>query len=389
MDIEEILGTLREQIESLKEIEKERYSNPEKVYKEVQRIAEAAEQSLDVLEEEIEELMESQDDDDDDDDGTSREEELEAYKKAANEGDTDAMMALGEIFSDKYWNYDLKESDTTSAIEWYKKAAELGVKDAMMALGEIYEHESEETLPEAAAWYEKAFTEGDKRAAGALMRLFYRTKDYEKTYEWIQKGQEQDVESSDAQYFLGLLHMKGNGPVPQDGKKAQTYLEKAAEAGNTTAMLSVGDMYRDGVGVDTDREKALSWYKMVKDKDVDFDANVAYWKLKEPEANDWFFEVMRDVLAEQLGVEREDIERDSKFIDDLGADSLDIVEIIMAVEETWWTEIHDEEAEEMKTVQDLIDTLIRKYQNGECRIETEERPLEILYSRKRKSYLRE
>ena len=39
MDIEEILGTLREQIESLKEIEKERYSNPEKIYKEVQRIA--------------------------------------------------------------------------------------------------------------------------------------------------------------------------------------------------------------------------------------------------------------------------------------------------------------------------------------------------------------
>ena len=96
MDIEEILGTLREQSESLKKIEKERYSNPEKVYKEVQRIAEEAEQSLDELEEEIKELMESQDDDDD---GTSREEELEAYKKAANEGDTDAMMALGEILS--------------------------------------------------------------------------------------------------------------------------------------------------------------------------------------------------------------------------------------------------------------------------------------------------
>lgn len=388
MDIEEILGTLREQIGSLKEIEKERYSNPEKIYKEVQRIAEEAEQSLDELEEEIEELMESQDDDDDDDDdGTSREEELEAYKKAANEGDTDAMMALGEIFSDKYWNYDLKESDTTSAIEWYKKAAELGVKDAMMALGAIYEYESEETLPEAVAWYEKAFAAGDKCAAGALMRLFYRAKDYEKTYEWIQKGQAQDADSSDAQYFLGLLHMKGNGPVPQDGKKAQTYLEKAAEAGNTTAMLVVGDMYRDGIGIEVDHEKALALYKTRKDKG-DWEASIAYWKLKKPEANDWVFAVLRDVLVEQLGVDEDDIGLNSEFIEDLGADSLDIVEIIMAVEEIWWVEIHDEEAEKLSTVQDLVDWLVRKYQQGECRIENGERPLEILYSRKRKSYLR-
>lgn len=97
---------------------------------------------------------------------------------------------------------------------------------------------------------------------------------------------------------------------------------------------------------------------------------------------------MRDVLVEQLCVERDDVERDSKFIDDLGADSLDIVEIIMAVEETFGAEICDEEAEEMKTVQDLDDTMIRKYQNGECTIENGERPLEILYSRHRKSYLR-
>ena len=60
-------------------------------------------------------------------------------------------MALGEIFSDSYWCYDLNEPDTTVAAEWYKKAAERGVKDAMMALGAIYDHGSEATLPEAAA----------------------------------------------------------------------------------------------------------------------------------------------------------------------------------------------------------------------------------------------
>ncbi len=96
---------------------------------------------------------------------------------------------------------------------------------------------------------------------------------------------------------------------------------------------------------------------------------------------------MRDVLVEQLCVERDDVERDSKFIDDLGTESLDIVGIVMMVEETSYVELPDEEVENVSTVQDLVDTLARKYKNGECMIENGERPLEILYSRKRRSYL--
>ncbi|MFP5413472.1 MAG: acyl carrier protein [Gammaproteobacteria bacterium] len=61
------------------------------------------------------------------------------------------------------------------------------------------------------------------------------------------------------------------------------------------------------------------------------------------------------MVAEQLGVKEEDVKPDSSFIDDLGADSLDTVELIMALEEEFDTEIPDEDAEKLASVQDAID----------------------------------
>ena len=66
------------------------------------------------------------------------------------------------------------------------------------------------------------------------------------------------------------------------------------------------------------------------------------------------FEKVRDIVVEQLGVEADDVTIDSTFIDDLGADSLDIVELIMAFEEEFGIEIPDEAAEKIKTVQDVV-----------------------------------
>ena len=56
-----------------------------------------------------------------------------------------------------------------------------------------------------------------------------------------------------------------------------------------------------------------------------------------------------------MGVKPEDVKPESSLIDDLGADELDFVELVMAVEEEFDTEIHDEDIEKMKTVQDLYD----------------------------------
>jgi acyl carrier protein len=66
------------------------------------------------------------------------------------------------------------------------------------------------------------------------------------------------------------------------------------------------------------------------------------------------FEKVRDIVVEQLGVEADEVSIESTFIDDLGADSLDIVELIMAFEEEFGIEIPDEAAEKIKTVQDVV-----------------------------------
>ena len=66
------------------------------------------------------------------------------------------------------------------------------------------------------------------------------------------------------------------------------------------------------------------------------------------------FEKVRDIVVEQLGVEADEVSIDSTFIDDLGADSLDIVELVMAFEEEFNIEIPDEAAEKIKTVQDVV-----------------------------------
>lgn len=60
------------------------------------------------------------------------------------------------------------------------------------------------------------------------------------------------------------------------------------------------------------------------------------------------FDKVRDIVVDQLGVEADEVNIDSTFIDDLGADSLDIVELIMAFEEEFGIEIPDEAAEKLK-----------------------------------------
>ena len=66
-------------------------------------------------------------------------------------------------------------------------------------------------------------------------------------------------------------------------------------------------------------------------------------------------EQVRNIVAEQLGVKEEEVTNDASFVDDLGADSLDTVELVMALEEAFECEIPDEEAEKITTVQQAID----------------------------------
>ena len=74
-------------------------------------------------------------------------------------------------------------------------------------------------------------------------------------------------------------------------------------------------------------------------------------------------EKIKSIIAEQLGVKKEEIKPESSFIDDLGADSLDTVELVMALEEEFGIEIPDENAEKMTTVGDAIKYIEEKAKN--------------------------
>ncbi len=66
-------------------------------------------------------------------------------------------------------------------------------------------------------------------------------------------------------------------------------------------------------------------------------------------------ERVNKIIVEQLGVKPEDVKPEASFVEDLGADSLDTVELVMALEEEFETEIPDEEAEKINTVQSAVD----------------------------------
>lgn len=63
---------------------------------------------------------------------------------------------------------------------------------------------------------------------------------------------------------------------------------------------------------------------------------------------------IKAVVVEQLGVNADEVKEDSKFVEDLGADSLDVVELVMALEEKFDVEIPDDEAEKIRTVKDVV-----------------------------------
>jgi len=72
------------------------------------------------------------------------------------------------------------------------------------------------------------------------------------------------------------------------------------------------------------------------------------------------FEKVQEIVAEKLGIEKSKITMEASFIDDLGADSLDTVELIMKMEEDFSIEIPDEDAEKLKTVGEVVNYLDSK-----------------------------
>jgi acyl carrier protein len=77
-------------------------------------------------------------------------------------------------------------------------------------------------------------------------------------------------------------------------------------------------------------------------------------------SRDAIFEKVKSIIVDQLGVEADEVTEDASFVDDLGADSLDIVELIMALEEEFDLEIPDEDAEKISTVGEAVEYIREK-----------------------------
>lgn len=69
---------------------------------------------------------------------------------------------------------------------------------------------------------------------------------------------------------------------------------------------------------------------------------------------------VKKIVVEQLGVKEEEVTTDASFVDDLGADSLDTVELVMALEEEFETEIPDEDAEKIITIKDAVNYIVNR-----------------------------
>ena len=69
---------------------------------------------------------------------------------------------------------------------------------------------------------------------------------------------------------------------------------------------------------------------------------------------------VKKIVVEQLGVKEEEVTNDASFVDDLGADSLDTVELVMALEEEFETEIPDEDAEKIVTIKDAVKYVLER-----------------------------
>lgn len=75
-------------------------------------------------------------------------------------------------------------------------------------------------------------------------------------------------------------------------------------------------------------------------------------------SNEVLVQKVKDIIAETLGVKKTEVVPSASFIDDLNADSLDIVELVMTIEKAFDIEIPDDEAEKIRTVQDAVDYIV-------------------------------
>jgi uncharacterized protein len=186
-------------------------------------------------------------------------EALKWLRKAAVEGDADAMFSIGLM----YRHGEGVKQNSDKAMKWLKKAAVEGVAKAMFSIGVMYATDEgvEPDVGEAVKWYRKAAAAGDA-AAMTNLGLMYETgrgvvHDDGEAMKWYRKA----GEGGDTEAMFNLAKMYANGQgVEQDYEEAVKWWRKAAEGGNAEAMSNLGVAYGLGEGVERDNVEKMKWY---------------------------------------------------------------------------------------------------------------------------------
>lgn len=277
-------------------------------------------------------------------------------RKMADEGNVDAMSRLADIC------FQEKEYYTTKY--WAEKAAEQGDVNSMLLLGWLYTRGQggvKVDEPKAAIWFEKAAEAGSVTAMDVMGDIFRHgdgiSKNYKKAVEWYTKAAEKG--HSGAMTSLGNMYHTGEGVALNYDETVRWYkLAIEANEPNTTAMCNLARMYADGEGVQQDLVRARMLYRQAfgagDDRAKENLESMGFTK------RDLIVIKILYIICEQLGLEYDAVKMHDTFIDDLGADSLDGVELIMAFEEEFDIEITDEEAEKIKDVADIVNLIVKK-----------------------------
>lgn len=176
-----------------------------------------------------------------------------------------------------YMDCALSESESPEVAEkihWLTQAADLGYVNAMMILGELYSNEEPKNYAEAIKWFERAATLGDAEAQLLLGMYYYYGDDVKKNRpeaaKWFRLAAEQG--KADAQITLGMMYSTGDG-VEKNHPEAVKWLELAAGQGLPKAKCALGVMYNYGLGVPQDSAKAFNLFEEAAGKG---DANAKY-----------------------------------------------------------------------------------------------------------------
>jgi TPR repeat protein len=228
-------------------------------------------------------------------------EAVKYYRKAAEQGHSDAQCNLGVCYADGTG----VQQDEAEAVRWYKKSAEHGNSNAQFCLSACYaegtgvdqddvesvkclqqaakqEHAGaqcnlgvcydegtgvEKDEVEAVRWYKKSAEHGNGNAQFSLGVCYAGgtgvDKDDVESVKWYQKAADQD--DDDAQNSLAVCYANGTG-VGKDKQEAVRWYKKSAEHGNGSAQFSLGVCYADGTGVDKDDVESVKWYQKAADQ---------------------------------------------------------------------------------------------------------------------------